>query len=277
MSRIHVIGAGSRLGAAVARAAAGRGIDVVGIARTNVPAGGIRADATDPSALADALGDARTVISCIHARFATAIAAALPPNAERLVITGSTRAFTRIPDEAAYEVRAAETAVLESRVPACVIHPTMIYGAHGENSVRRIAAIIGKFGVVPLPAGGAALVQPVHLDDVARCLVSACFAPDAIGKAIVVAGPRALSYGDFVRAIGKQIGRPVRIVPAPAGLLKIAARATRFVPGLPSVNEAEIDRLLEDKVFATDDMIRILRVIPRSLEAGLAETFARAS
>ena len=37
----------------------------------------------------------------------------------------------------------------------------MIYGAEGEDNVRRLAALLRRLPVVPLPEGGRALVQPI--------------------------------------------------------------------------------------------------------------------
>ncbi|HUN51890.1 MAG TPA: hypothetical protein VMU42_12265, partial [Candidatus Sulfotelmatobacter sp.] len=155
-----------------------------------------------------------------------------------------------------------------------MLHPTMIYGADGENNVRRIAALVRRFRFVPLPRGGRSLIQPIHVEDVAACIEAAVLGAAAPGPAIVIAGPQAVSLADFVRAIAAAMGRRVRVLPAPAVLLYAAAWIMRLLPGLPRVRADEIRRLLEDKAFAIDDMRHRLGVEPRPLADGLAAMFS---
>ena len=54
-----------------------------------------------------------------------------------------------------------------------MLHPTMIYGAQGEDNVQRLAALLRRLPFVPLPGGGRALVQPIHQDDVTRAIRAA--------------------------------------------------------------------------------------------------------
>ncbi len=35
-----------------------------------------------------------------------------------------------------------------------MLHPTMIYGAQGEDNVQRLARLLRRLPVVPLPGGG---------------------------------------------------------------------------------------------------------------------------
>jgi len=277
---IAVIGASGRLGRKVVARLAARGETVIAVGRTAarlpVAERGIRhalADCDDPTALADALVGADAVVSCVHARFAPAVLAALPATARHVVLLGSTRRFTRFPDIAAAQVTAAEDALAASGRAGVILHPTMIYGADGENNVQRIAALIRRFGVLPLPQGGRCLIQPIHVDDVAAC-VEAAVERGTSGPAIIAAGPEAISLADFARAIARADGRRVSILPAPAWAMFAAAALLRLVPGSPKVTAAEVRRLMEDKNFPIDAMTSRLGVVPRSLADGLAATFA---
>jgi uncharacterized protein YbjT (DUF2867 family) len=226
----------------------------------------------DPAALAAALAGAERIVSTADARHAAAILAAAPARA-RLVLLGSTRRFTRWPDARGLGVMAGEAALLASGRSGVMLHPTMIYGATGEDNVQRLAALLARLPVVPLPGGGRALVQPIHQDDVTRA-VTAALAIDWEGpQTLVIPGPAPLAYADFVRAIAKAAGLGRRvIVPLPAWLLRAVAPLAGLA-GLPRIRGDEIRRLLEDKAFPVEPMVATLGFRPMPLEEGLARTF----
>jgi uncharacterized protein YbjT (DUF2867 family) len=276
-SPVHVIGASGRSGAALVRSLGFRVVPVVrdaakwaGLGFTIPPS---VADLTDPAALTRALEDATNIVSCAHARHAARIIAAAPPNA-RLVFLGSTRKFTRWPDDHGNGVLAGEAAFLASHRSGVMLHPTMIYGAEGEDNVRRLAALMRRLPILPLPGGGRSLVQPIHQSDVTNAIRAALERPWTGPHSLIIAGPEPMSYLAFVRAVAAAsgTGRP-RTLSVPAGPLIAAAALTRFIPGLPTIESAEIRRLLEDKAFDIAPMREILRLDPIPLAKGLALTF----
>jgi nucleoside-diphosphate-sugar epimerase len=283
VKRVHVIAATGRSGLALCRALAAGGVDVVPVVRspdkfavTALPFAPRQADLGDAAALAAALGDASHIASAAHARHAGAILAAAPAGA-RVVLMGSTRRFTKWPDEHGRGVIAGEAALHAWGGDGVMLHPTMIYGAAGEDNVRRLAALMRRHRnrrVLPLPGGGRNLVQPIHQDDVTACVVAALERHWGTPRALVVAGPAPMRYADFMRTIAAAAGlAPPWIVPVPAALL-MAASSLTLLPGLPRIRPAEVRRLMEDKAFDTGDMRALLGVHPMGLEEGLARTFA---
>jgi uncharacterized protein YbjT (DUF2867 family) len=282
---VHVIGASGRSGAALVRALLAQGTPVQPVVRDPgrwqraapapqpLLAAPRMADLLDAQAMRAALQDARRIVSTAHARTTAALLEAAPPHA-RLVLLGSTRRFSRWPDAHGEGVRAGETALLGSGRPGVMLHPTMIYGAAGENNVQRLAALLRRLPVVPLPGGGRALVQPIHQDDVTRAIVAALAVAWEVPRAIVIAGPTPLPYADFVRAVARAAGlaRP-RIVAVPAAPLMALAPLTALLPVLPRITAAEVRRLTENKAFDIAPMSATLGIAPIPLEVGLARTF----
>lgn len=278
---IALVGAAGRSGAALARALAAEGVPFVPVVRNaakwealGLPGEASIADLTDPAALRRALAGAGHVVSTAHARWTSALHEAAEPGAA-LVLMGSTRRFSRWPDAHGDGVRAGEAALLASGRPGVMLHPTMIYGAQGEDNVQRLAALIAKLPVAPLPGGGRALVQPIHQGDVTRCLMAAIRHDWTRAETIVIAGPSPMAYRDFLRAVAAAAGlRAPPVLPIPALPLRLLAPLTRFIPGLPRIGADEIRRLTEDKAFDIGPMRRILGVEPIPLDRGLALTFA---
>ena len=272
---VHVIGASGRSGAALCRALTLRGQDVVPVVRctarwqaTGLPGTPRLADIDDDRALTAALADATRIVCTAHARHAARVIAQAPASAT-LVLLGSTRKFTRWPDAHGNGVLAGEAAFLASGRNGVMLHPTMIYGAEGENNVRRLAALLRWLPVTPLPGGGRALVQPVHQSDVTRAILASLDRDWQGPHSLVVAGPEPLAYRDFVAAVARAFGRhPRPMLSVPGPLLIALAGLTRTLPG--RIGPAEIRRLLEDRAFDIAPLRAELGIEPISLRAGLA-------
>jgi uncharacterized protein YbjT (DUF2867 family) len=276
---VAVIGASGRSGTALCRALLAEGMpfrpvvrDAARWAATGLAGEPRLADLRDPAALRAALAGAGRIASCAHARHAPAILAA---SEAPVVLMGSTRRYSHWRDEHGDGVRRGEAALLASGRPGAILHPTMIYGAQGEDNVQRLAALLRRLPLAPLPGGGRALVQPIHQSDVARCVLSALRRDWAAPQAVVIAGPSPVRYADFLRAVCRAAGfTPPRVVPLPLAPLIAAAPLLRLIPRLPRIRAAELRRLTEDKAFDIGPMRAVLGVDPIGLEKGLALTFA---
>lgn len=275
---IHVVGASGRTGAALCRSLQTDAVPFVPVVRDaakwsalGLDRAPVVADIADGASLRAALSGAVRIVCCAHARHAGAVLAAAPADA-RFVFIGSTRKFTRWPDGHGAGVIAGETAFLASGRGGVMLHPTMIYGAHGENNVRRLAALLRWLPLVPLPRR-AGRVQPIHQDDVTRAIRAALDHRWDGAAALVIAGPEAVRYADFVRAVARAAGlRAPRFVPLPVTLLRGLAMLGAAAR-LPRIHGDEIRRLCEDKAFDIAAMRTVLGVEPVPLAEGLARTF----
>ncbi|NHN87146.1 SDR family oxidoreductase [Acetobacter conturbans] len=289
---VHIIGASGRSGTALRRALLARGRPVIPVVRDRTryetslatdkgsSSGPLLhppriADLTGPSApLATALADAKTIVCTAHARNIPALIRAAPETA-RLVCLGSTRKFTHWPDSHGNGVLHGEQALLASGRNGVILHPTMIYGAQGENNVQRLAALLRRLPLIPLPGGGTSLVQPIHQNDVTASIIAALDHDWNGPHSLVIAGATPVTYRDFVLLVARAAGlAPRPVIPVPARALIAAASVLRHVPGFPAIGPDEIRRLLEDKNFDIIPMIETLGVKPRSLLIGLGQLFS---
>ena len=82
-------------------------------------------------------------------------------------------------------------------------------------------------------------------------------------------------HHEALQAIAAASGSWVMVLPVPVSLLRLAARLSTLVPGIPAIKDAEVLRLCEDKAVNVEGMKDVLEVTPRPLKQGLAETFAK--
>jgi len=277
--RVAVIGATGNVGRALVAALVREGANIVAIARTPSQlqrlGGGVQSSPLDlgkeSGDLHAALHGAGCVVNVAHAKYTRTIIDALPDPSVRLITLGSTRKYTRFPDQKAAEVLNAEAAHAGG-VNGLILHPTMIYGG-ADNNISRIVRIVQWSPVAPLPHSGRALMQPIHRDDVVRCLMTA-ITRDVGAEPLILAGAAAVTYADLVRACGRAVGRRVRILSVPIPAMLALAQVTRFIPGIPSITGDEVRRLVEDKAFDIGPMRARLGVTPCTFEEGVARMLA---
>ena len=279
---IAVIGASGRSGTALCRALLAQNCKIIAVVRTphKLPPDiahhcyAVRtATLTDHPTLTQALHGATLVVNTAHARYcAPLLAATTAP----IVALGSTRKFTRWPDAHGQGVLAGEAALKQDGRASLILHPTMIYGAQGENNVQRLAALLRKLPLIPLPQGGRFLVQPIDQRDVTHSLVAALrlisMGHVTTPKSIVIAGLEAVSYRYFIALILRYSGFKKRpFITIPSRILIMAAYILRHIPGFPRIDSAEIRRLPENKNFYIIPMNNELGITPYSLTKGLAD------
>lgn len=277
--RVALIAATSKTGRRLAAALVADGHDVVAVGRDiqrlrqRAPGCVHRlCDLSQPDGLPGALDGATHVISLAHARFIGPVLDALPAACSRVIVTGSTRKFSQLPDAAADAVRAGESLFLDfqrrSEVEAVMLHPSMIYGTAEDRSVAALLRYYRRWprGLpipTPLPDGGRHSVQPVHVDDVVAAFAAALIRPEAPGAPIVLAGPEPISYRAFVRACAAAVNRRAWVIPVPVGpvaaLLDGCSRLRLPVP----FTGAALRRTAEDKRFDIAPLRDRLGVEPR--------------
>ncbi len=124
----------------------------------------------------------------------------------------------------------AETLVAASGLDWTIVRPPAVYGPRDRDMLELFRA--AKFGVVPLPPGGATSL--IHVDDLARLLCAlAAPIPKARHKTYEPDDGRVggWSHKEMAHAIGAAVGRRVAAPHLPKWLLQFAARADRLAHG----------------------------------------------
>ena len=120
-----------------------------------------------------------------------------------------------------------ERALIDAEVPHSIVRPTWIFGGRNEVLANNIAWILRRMPIFVLPGDGRYLVQPVHIDDLARICLRA--ADDAGNVVTDAAGPETMSFDELVRAIRRAVGRRTPILHAPPAVMAAIARALGLV------------------------------------------------
>src|SRR5690606_8044837 len=124
-----------------------------------------------------------------------------------------------------------------------------------------LAALIRRFGVLPISGRGDGLRQPVHADDLAAGAIAAAASDAARNRPYDLPGGETHSYRIMVWRLCEALDKPALILSLPPWLWRAAfALARPFVPGATAAMGAQ---MAEDLVFDGSAVARDFGWAPR--------------
>ncbi|MCO4876545.1 SDR family oxidoreductase [Paraburkholderia caribensis] len=164
--------------------------------------------------------------------------------------------------------RAAEDALTrlgdDTGLEIMIVRPPLVYGPQVRANFLRLMDAVWRG--VPLPLGGAdARRSMVYVGNLADALVHCATDPRAARQCFHVADNDAPTVAELVRALGRHLGKPARLLPVPAAWLRMAGRLTG--------RSAQVDRLIGSLQVDTSHIRDVLGWQPPfSTDEGLAAT-----
>jgi len=147
----------------------------------------------------------------------------------------------------------------------------MIYGAPGDRNMERLLRRVAKPWPVVVPGDGRALIQPVHVDDLADGVVAALGAVAAERRDYNVSGRAPQSLDATIDAASAAVGRRHAKIHLPLRPVAATLRAFESLRLPIPIKSEQVLRLAEDKAFAHDDASRDFGFAPRAFEVGISE------
>jgi uncharacterized protein YbjT (DUF2867 family) len=222
--------------------------------RASVDARAYRFD--DPTALVHSLEGAATLYNTFWVRFdhgktsfASAIEhsrmlffAAKHAGVERIVHISITNPALESPLPYFRGKALVEYALAQSGVPYSIVRPTWVFGGERDVLANNIAWILRRMPAFALPGDGAYLVQPVHVEDLARICIEA---GNATGDRVIdAAGPETMPFRDLVALVRTAVNTHTPILRIPPPVMLAAARALGLLVGDVVLTRDEIRGLM---------------------------------
>lgn len=300
MRNILVVGGSGFVGSAIVRRLAATGARVVVPTRrrerakhliTLPTADVVEADVHEPGTLQDLVAPADAVVSLVgilhgdggtpfgsafrraHVDLPASIVAACQATGVRRLLHMSALGAAADGSSMYLRSKAAGEAVVRSAGNALdwtIFRPSAIFG-RDDRFLNLFAAIQRVAPFIPL-GGAHAILQPVHVEDVAQAFVNALETPATFGKAYDLAGPRVYTLGELVRFAGRAAGCPRPVFALPDALARLQALCMEFAP-VKLLSRDNLDSLKTDNVsksgFAPE-----LGVVPAAIEAVMTRHLA---
>jgi nucleoside-diphosphate-sugar epimerase len=179
--------------------------------------------------------------------------------------------------------RESEEMVLEAhragRIWATAVRPDVIYGPRDRQFVPRMARAI-RLGVMPLVDGGKSTLAVVHSANVAEGAILAATNAQAAGRVYNLANDYDVTVREFFTLAAQGLDMPVRFVPVPIWMAKMALRGFRVVDRVALggkfavASEGSLSFMSRDNPFTSDRAKRELGWNPSVRpEVGIPEAF----
>jgi UDP-glucose 4-epimerase len=124
----------------------------------------------------------------------------------------------------------------ETGLEVVVVRPPLVYGPGVAGNFRRLMRVVQLAARVPLPLGTAQAPRSlVYVGNLADALATVALDPRAAGETFYVRDGEDLSTSALVRRLGRALGVRPRLLPVPAGPMRLLAA--------PLGRRGELDRL----------------------------------
>jgi NADH dehydrogenase len=223
----------------------------------------MRADVTDPAAIARAVKGASVVVNLVgilhqsgrntfDAVQGTApgliAQAARDVGAEAMVHVSAIGADANSSSKYARSKAVGEAAVRAAFPEATILRPSVLFGAN-DSFFNKFASLALISPVLPLIGGGATKFQPVYVDDVADAIMASIENPAARGQTYELGGPTVYSFRALMEMILKETNRKACLVNLPFWGASIKATFLELLPN-PMLTRDQVELLKTDNVVS---------------------------
>ena len=119
---------------------------------------------------------------------------------------------------------AAEAVVRAGALSWTIVRPPMVYGPRDTEVLKVFRAT--RSGLAPIFGDGSQELSAVHGADLADALVAAAGSAASVGRTYCACHPEIFTSAEFARAVGRAMGRRVRLVSIPGVLGRAALGVT---------------------------------------------------
>ena len=162
----------------------------------------------------------------------------------------------------------AEAAIRESGLEHGILRPSWIFGP-GDHSMNRFVNFCRTLPVVPVIGNGRTPVYPIHVGDVARCVVELVHRPDATDKVFDLGGER-MTMDQVIRTIQDVLRKRRPLLHHPVPLMKLLAWPMTLLPN-PMLSPGAVEFIAQEVEIDPRPAHEYFGFTPRPLAAGLKE------
>ena len=192
---------------------------------------------------------------------------ALPDSVKRVVYVSSAAAAMRKGPYGEAKLRAEEH-VKNSGKDYMLLRPTMIYGPGDTKNLAMMVDWVTQKKFVPVLGGGGFKVQPVHIEDAAGAIVTACEV-EVTNKTYNICGPEQVSLRRMLDMLKDKCKSTCVFVSVPLKPVQFALSLWGAIYPKTKLPVKQVKELDKHEAFTFEETAQDLNYTPRKFEEGL--------
>jgi NADH dehydrogenase len=161
-----------------------------------------------------------------------------------------------------------EQEVINGGVPHIIIRPSLIFGP-GDEFTSAVAALVKLTPITPVIGSGNNRLQPIHVDDVAGCVVAAVSGNLRGNRIAEIGGPDQLSYNEIVATVARTLGCSTRRCNVPVWAVRFPVAAMGLLTPNPPINKAMLQLVTLRNVAEPHSVEQNFGFKPRTLAGNI--------
>src|SRR5215211_6172126 len=162
----------------------------------------------------------------------------------------------------------AEQAIIGSGLRYSIFRPSWVYGPE-DSSMNRYVTFARFLPFEPVIGNGQQPMQPVFVQDVARCVADSLTNEAAANQVFEIGGPDVMTMNDIVRTMLRVMGKKRPLFNSPVFLPRIAATLMAPLPNTPLSPEV-VDFATAAALADNSNLLRVFDIRLTPLAEGLA-------
>ena len=161
-----------------------------------------------------------------------------------------------------------EQVVLQSGIPYTILRGSILFGP-GDEFINTLAGVVRVSPLAPVAGNGNTRFQPIHVQDMAMCLVKALERDDLRGQTIEIGGPAYLTYDQIIGVIARTYRKWRHSVHVPMPVMRRMVWAMERTMPHPPATTHQLSMLAFDNIAQLDTVERVFGFTPRPLEGNI--------
>ena len=161
-----------------------------------------------------------------------------------------------------------EQEVVNGGLPYAIIRPSLIFGP-GDEFTNAIAALVRSLPITPVIGSGNNRLQPIHVEDVARCVTLSLSGNIRGNRIVEIGGPEQLSYSEIIRTVARVMGRRRLLVNVPLWKMRLPIALMEMLTPRAPINRAMLQLITLRNVAEPDSVERVFGFRPRTFAGNI--------
>lgn len=149
-----------------------------------------------------------------------------------------------------------ERMVRDSGLEHVILRPSFVFGP-GGGAIAQFSRIVRYAPAIPVVGSGARRIQPVDVDDVARCVAAAVHVPGAANRTFELGGPDIVTWNELWQRLAAAMGKRRPLVHLPVSLVRVQAALLEHLPHPPVTRDQLTMLEAGDNICDPSEAVRV--------------------